>query len=427
MIQSGRFAPGAPPAALVQLDPALSGATVSFANGYKTVIASAYRETDGAKVNYARSAGKFYFEVVIDYRTSGTSANDNLASVGIGRIDSSYVGNAEYGTGAQVFVSGSGNGRFWIDGEIAADFGQAASGDRYSFAVDITAGLIWLKRNTGNWNGSGTANPATGVGGFSIRDLIGYDVAPLSTTHFPGDQHTYRFLTSEFTGPVPSGFLEWPTDTSGQNDGRGNTQFNSLRNTNVTLSAGNLTAARTGTNAVARSRDYKATGKFYMEFTVGTWNGTGDSVGLCNPGATSANIVTGGTAGIFAYRSGAVWQAGGNTGIALGAVANGDRIDMAVDLDNKLAWFRRNGGNWNNSGTANPATGVGGRALSYSTLAPCMGFGDGGSNGSTATANSGDTSFVGAVPAGFVSGWPTKQTSVAPAAKVKSLWVGEIA
>jgi hypothetical protein len=84
---------------------------------------------------------------------------------------------------------------------------------------------------------------------------------------------------------------------------------------------------------------------------------------------------------------------------------------MAVDLTAKLIWFRTGAGNWNNSGTANPATGVGGWALpagfagnNRGSLFPAvMAYG-------TATALTINQTPVQAVPAGF-NGWPTVNTA----------------
>jgi hypothetical protein len=45
----------------------------------------------------------------------------------------------------------------------------------------------------------------------------------------------------------------------------------------------------------------------------------------------------------------------------------GSVVDVAVDLGGAVIWFRVSGGNWNNSGTANPATGTGGVSLSTMT------------------------------------------------------------
>ena len=87
----------------------------------------------------------------------------------------------------------------------------------------------------------------------------------------------------------------------------------------------------------------------------------------------------------------------------------GDVIGIALDVGAQLAWFRvAPSGNWNGSGTANPATGTGGLSLASITNVddcPLVGFFPG--IGESATANFGDSAFSGAVPSGFTTGWPT--------------------
>jgi hypothetical protein len=55
-------------------------------------------------------------------------------------------------------------------------------GSVVEICVDIDARLFWLRVSAGNWNGSGTANPATGVGGINIAAMTGtlYPAASLA-------------------------------------------------------------------------------------------------------------------------------------------------------------------------------------------------------------------------------------------------------
>jgi hypothetical protein len=101
--------------------------------------------------------------------------------------------------------------------------------------------------------------------------------------------------------------------------------------------------------------------------------------------------------------SGNLWANGSNTSITLGARASGNVIGIATDLDNREIWFRvAPSGNWNNSGTADPATNTGGITIPAGTMVPFCTF-----NASPITfaANFGASSFTGAVPSGFTSGW----------------------
>ena len=120
-------------------------------------------------------------------------------------------------------------------------------------------------------------------------------------------------------------------------------------------------------------------------------------------GSSSVNSagVTGVTGGGSMFVNGAL-QSG-----ALGVRANGNILGVAVDLDAKLIWYRvAPSGNWNGSGTANPATGTGGHNIAALSLPlyPYMGFA-GSAVGQVITANFGASTFSGLVPSGFTSGW----------------------
>ncbi|MGY4281218.1 hypothetical protein ACVWXO_000438 [Bradyrhizobium sp. LM2.7] len=87
----------------------------------------------------------------------------------------------------------------------------------------------------------------------------------------------------------------------------------------------------------------------------------------------------------------------------LGAFSNGNVLCVAFNLSSRLAWFRKNGLLWNNSGTADPATSTGG--LNYSSMGtfqifPFTGTGGG---GDSSTLNAGATTFAQTVPGGFSS------------------------
>jgi hypothetical protein len=180
--------------------------------------------------------------------------------------------------------------------------------------------------------------------------------------------------------------------------------------TNVTLSNGNLTAthSNTSTNSGAVSTAMKGTGKRYFEATFTTTPSAGDGIGILLSSGTFTDMISVGsnTSVQFAGSGGIIYSNGGSSGMSTGAIANGDKISAAIDLDNRRGWFRRNGGNWNGSGTANPATNTGGFTIQSGSFAPAVGFTTGGS-GNSVTLNLGATAFTYTVPAGFTSGWPT--------------------
>jgi hypothetical protein len=174
----------------------------------------------------------------------------------------------------------------------------------------------------------------------------------------------------------------------------------------VTLSNGNLTVTWGATSGGVPSTAFYSAGKFYMEFTYGGTTPSTSPVGFAKSGVPPNQIDF--NAGGCCYQGGAsgnLISNGSNVGNSIGVPASGDVIGVAVDLTALLFWMRRNGGNWNGSGTANPATGVGGVSFTAGAYAPMISFGSSGA-ARTTTGNLGQSAFGGAVPAGFTSGWP---------------------
>lgn len=187
----------------------------------------------------------------------------------------------------------------------------------------------------------------------------------------------------------------------------------------LTLSNSNLTV--TGTNQsgdqMSRGGTAKSTGKHYFEFVItGSHFDTG--AGISGAGATGALLGA-------AAQKGALVMGNPSTGVGnlmidsalpatVGALT-GRTIAFAVDLDAKLVWARNVtlGGNWNNSGTADPATGVGGASMStlsapFFPTAVIMA-----STASSVAFNLGGSAFTGTVPAGFAAGWTTASSGAA--------------
>jgi hypothetical protein len=155
-----------------------------------------------------------------------------------------------------------------------------------------------------------------------------------------------------------------------------------------------------------------ATGKYYFEFTPSVWavsnsSSGGIATGLLTQASTGTNTATIG-------KSGSVAVNGAGFGAGLGALTAGNTVGVAVDLTNGLFWTRLcPSGNWNGSGTANPATGAGGAGLStYGTTPPALGtmwfpyYGQQTSSGDVATYDFGASAYVGTPPSGF-GNWPS--------------------
>jgi hypothetical protein len=182
------------------------------------------------------------------------------------------------------------------------------------------------------------------------------------------------------------------------------------KSANVTLSGGNLVALNSnGANSGGRAAWSWTTGKYYWEVICNVIGGSGSSgIGVANTSA-AVNFISSGYAGACALQKlGSVILNNSASVTGVGALSNGSIVCVALALDNRRVWFRRNAaGNWNANASYNPATNVGG--IDFSVIGgsgvaifPCYGT-DG--NLDQYTANFGDSAFTGAVPSGFTSGF----------------------
>lgn len=167
------------------------------------------------------------------------------------------------------------------------------------------------------------------------------------------------------------------------------------------LSGGNLVA----TGGSASDQGVRATtglssGKRYFELTYNTHAGGNAQLGLSPSSFAVGNAPSSG-ANIAVLKSSGDVVVNTVTQATLGAYAAGAVLSFAIDLDADLLWVRLNGGLWNASGTANPATATGGISTSAlaSTLFPLTYYFNG--VGNVTTANFGATAFSYSVPSGF--------------------------
>jgi hypothetical protein len=153
------------------------------------------------------------------------------------------------------------------------------------------------------------------------------------------------------------------------------TTWNPSDKLNVNLTNSNLTAAWPGNNfSGVRGTTSKTTGKWYFEYNtiaIASDFHPGDNfVGLApdsstytlgNQLAAPSTPAIGASQGnlLFNFQTNPNWITGNGD-------PSGHVLCIAVDLDAQLVWFRNDSGNWNNSGTADPATGTGGLALGCS-------------------------------------------------------------
>lgn len=177
--------------------------------------------------------------------------------------------------------------------------------------------------------------------------------------------------------------------------------------TNITLSGGNLTAATTASGGGVRTIGAVTTSKWYWEYTCTTWSAS-VSVGVANASATLSSVALSGSNACWVSGSGSTTLNGSNPGVSFGTITSGSVVCVALDLVNNTIWFRVGAaGNWNASGTANPATNTGGMSVAAFVSTGLFGLlCDTGQAGNSVTANFGASAFTGAAPSGFTSGIP---------------------
>ena len=176
------------------------------------------------------------------------------------------------------------------------------------------------------------------------------------------------------------------------------------KSANVSLSGGNLVAtATTSAAGGVRGTAVVNSGKAYFETTITYSSITDNFVGVAT--LAKSLVTTGaGAAWVDVFGGWMYINSGANSG-NIGNFNSGDVLCTALDLTNQRVWFRRNNGTWNNSGTADPSSNVGGFDVSalFTGIAayPHAMFS---ATGMTDTANFGATAFAQTMPSGY-SNW----------------------
>lgn len=135
---------------------------------------------------------KKYWEVVIGNGAPGESA---VGIIGTGLSPPWANSNSETllgeGQGGLAYTS---DDRVWAQGAQRGAWAPYTDGDVIGVAVDFNNSLVWMRVNTGPWNNNGSADPATGVGGFTYS---GFDIS--------GDIYpAYQVYWSQSFSPNPN-------------------------------------------------------------------------------------------------------------------------------------------------------------------------------------------------------------------------------
>lgn len=145
---------------------------------------------------FGQTAGKWYAEFKL------TGLSDNATSIRCAQAaDAESIYAESIGTIGSTFAGGG-----------SGSFSGLSNSTHAAIAVDITNKLFWVCGNAASpvWNGSGTANPATGVGGITIGTGSLGTLAPAFTVPTSAGQECQLITDlAHLTGAVPAGFDIW--------------------------------------------------------------------------------------------------------------------------------------------------------------------------------------------------------------------------
>jgi hypothetical protein len=171
-----------------------AGVTLSSGNSVATNTAFSWH---AVRAVAGKSSGKWAFRVTPVIGTTpevyiGIATATASLSVGIGQDNNAYG-------------YGSTSGNVYKNGSVQATYFGYSSGQTIDVCVDLDNNRMWVRSSagTGNWNNSGTADPATNTGGLDISSLAG--------TKYPAwnGYNTSDSATLASFSPMPSGFSIW--------------------------------------------------------------------------------------------------------------------------------------------------------------------------------------------------------------------------
>lgn len=177
---------------------------LTLSNGNKTFAVPSGFGNCNIYAIVAKKSGKWNWEVVID----GLGSENRVGLVN--ELNSDFGLNL-YAIGDNANSIGMNQaGAMKLNGSTVATLAAYVAGDTIQICWDADTKKIWMRRwRSGvaqNWNASGSANPATGVGGIDVSSLgTGY-LHPAAMTYTAPGQMTGRFAAADIVNAIPSGF-----------------------------------------------------------------------------------------------------------------------------------------------------------------------------------------------------------------------------
>jgi len=157
------------------------------------------------------STGKLYFEGTVP---TGADVDMMLGIVNGAAPSSAYAGSDANGYSIQ---SGGGELYGGANRGMLSNVPTWSDGDVVCMALDVDHKLLWVRSNSNPWNGSASADPATGIGGLDVSSVNG-PVCFAVSLHNTGTALKANFGATAFAQVVPKGFTSvdlTQTDSSG--------------------------------------------------------------------------------------------------------------------------------------------------------------------------------------------------------------------
>lgn len=358
-------------------------ANVALSGGNLTATAGAVSGDGGTRGADPKTSGTTY----IEWTCGGGFAGGDT---GVGFCSNGHSW-AELGANAIESFIVFANGQIYCNGSnTGVNIGALAS-HTVCGVLDLTNNRAYFRRDGGNWNNNGAANPTTNTGGIDISGVpAGAPWVPIILfTNSSSGAATANFGDTTFAQSVPSGITSgWAanTPTAGVALDPGSTDSGiTLLNSNYTAKFNTAGADRAALAIPSIGASQKVCFELFVN-AAGT--STNNGCGAAGTGATPSNVISSGLNAALLFISGSVVV--NNVLVssfhALGSFASGHTTMVAIDTGANLYWTRKTGnGQWNDGGTANPATGVGGYSIGSGALVlpigPCITLGDGASTG----------------------------------------------
>jgi len=179
-------------------NPSDKAASVTLSNTDRTATSSGIGSWVGFRAVDYNQSGYAYFEV--------SPGNTNQIVVGV--ANSTWNVNNFPGNDVNSVGFFNVDGTVHINAATVATYGPLAgtsSSDHFCIAVDAT--YFWVRKNGGNWNNSGTADPATATGGIA-HGLTG-NIYPVGGCFSAGCNQTAYFEAGQWAQSAPTGFTEF--------------------------------------------------------------------------------------------------------------------------------------------------------------------------------------------------------------------------